>query len=105
MFCLDVDFDGDGLAGSVLLDVVGVVFELQAFAETEVAFGGREVFLRGADLGELFDGAVGVGGEVVEDLFAADGFHGGADGAGWWRGDDAVGGGEGEEGEGDEDVE
>lgn len=58
---MDVDFDGDNLPRRVLLDVVGVVFELEAFAETDVAFGGGEIFLRGADLGELFDGAVGVG--------------------------------------------
>lgn len=88
----DVDDEGDLLAGGEALDgVCGGVVELVAAALPQVALGGVEVGLRGADLGHGLDVAVVVRRLHVPDLVAAGGLHGIAQGTGGGGGDTAVG--------------
>lgn len=88
----DVDDEGDLLAGGEALDGVGGgVVELVAAALPQVALGGVEVGLRGADLGHGLDVAVVVRRLHVPDLLTAGGLHGIAQGTGGGGGDPAVG--------------
>lgn len=83
---------GDHLAGAVAVDGGGGgIAKLEAAALPEVALGGGEVGLGGADLGHGLDVAVGVGRHLVPDLRAACRLHGGAERTGRRARDTAVG--------------
>lgn len=88
----DVDDEGHLLARGEALDRVGGgVVELVAAALPQVALGGVEVGLRGADLRHGLDVAVVVRRLHVPDLVAAGGLHGITQGARGGGGDPAVG--------------
>lgn len=87
----DVDHDGNNLAGSIGLDIGGVVGVLVALAQPDITLGRVVVGLASGDLKHALDVAVRVGGLVVVNLGTASSLHSSAGGTRGGRGDHTMG--------------